>query len=151
MAQCNGGGKRLPLPSNLHRPLGPVAACLPAGRLIYPLTEYLQEGPNVIGSPFAGPAPIGESNLKESGWVSARDGSAATGDSSNASLLRLITGTSFGPPIFHHDDSILSPARRYDANGVLTNSFPLQPGKAYIFFITAPNAVRWRQAVPYMP
>ncbi|MEK7675920.1 MAG: TIGR02597 family protein [Verrucomicrobiota bacterium] len=115
------------------------------------LTEYLKVGPNVIGSPFAGAAPIGTSNLKESGWVSDRDGSAAAGDFSKASLLRLITGTSFGPSVFHHDGSILQPAGWYDANGVLNNSFPLQPGKAYIFFITEPNPVRWRQAVPYVP
>ncbi|MEK7685057.1 MAG: hypothetical protein AAB466_06520, partial [Verrucomicrobiota bacterium] len=108
-------------------------------------------GPNVIGSPFAGAAPIGTGNLKESGWVSDWDGSAAAGDFSKASLLRLITGTSFGPPIFHHDGSILSPAGWYDANGVLNNNFPLQPGKAYIFFMTAGNPVRWRQAVPYAP
>ncbi|MEK7677826.1 MAG: TIGR02597 family protein [Verrucomicrobiota bacterium] len=115
------------------------------------LTEYLKVGPNVIGSPFAADAPIGSSNLKESGWVSDSDGSAAAGDSSKASLLRLITGTSFGPPIFHHDGSILQPAGWYDANGVLNNDFPLQPGRAYIFFITPPSAVRWRQAVPYAP
>ena len=112
------------------------------------LTEYLKVGPNVIGSPFAGAAPIGSSNLKESGWVSDSDGSAAAGDFSKASLLRLITGTSFGPSVFHHDGSILQPAGWYDANGVLNNDFPLQPGRAYIFFITPPNAVRWRQAVP---
>ena len=49
----------------------------------------------------------------------------------------LITGTSFGPSVFYHDGSILQPAGWYDAGGVLNNSFPLQPGKAYIFFITA--------------
>ncbi|MBI4327881.1 MAG: hypothetical protein HY674_21835 [Chloroflexi bacterium] len=108
------------------------------------LTQYLKVGPNVIGSPFAGAAPIGTSNLRESGWVSDRDGSAAGGDSSKASLLRAITGTSFGASVFHHDGSIQSPAGWYDANGVLNNDFPLQPGRAYIFFITPGDAVRWR-------
>ncbi len=112
------------------------------------LTEYLKVGPNVIGSPFAAAAPIGTSGLKESGWVSDHDGSAAAGDWSKASLFRLITGTSFGPSVFHHDGSILSPAGWYDANGVLNNDFPLQPGRAYIFFITAGNPVRWHQAFP---
>ncbi len=117
------------------------------------LTEYLNVGPNIIGLPFAAAAPIGTNNLKESGWVSDHDGSAAAGDFSKASLLRLITGTAFGPPIFHHDGSLTptTGAGWYDAGGVLNNSFPLQPGRAYIFFITPTNAVRWRQAVPYAP
>ena len=89
------------------------------------LTEYLKVGPNVIGSPFAKAAPIGTSNLKESGWVSDSDGAAASGDSSKASLLRLITGTSFGSSVFHHDGSILSPAGWYDANGVLEQQLPV--------------------------
>ncbi len=111
------------------------------------LTEYLNVGPNVIGSPFAAAAPIGTSNLKESGWVSDSDGSAALGNSSKASLLRLVTGTAFGSSVFHHDGS-QAPAGWYDANGVLSNNFPLQPGRAYVFYITPGNAVRWRQAVP---
>ncbi|MBI4325893.1 MAG: formylglycine-generating enzyme family protein, partial [Chloroflexi bacterium] len=115
------------------------------------LTQYLKVGPEVIGSPFASAAPIGTSGLLESGWVSDRDGSAAAGDWSKASLFRLISGTSFEASVFQHDGSILSPAGWYDANGVLNNNYPLQPGSAYIFSITPTNAVRWRQAVPYEP
>ena len=93
----------------------------------------------------------GKGEKVKSSRKSAERSLAAAGDLSKAPFLRLITGTSFGPSVFRHDGSMLSPAGWYDANGVLNNSFPPQPGRAYIFFITPTNAVRWRQAVPYAP
>ncbi len=111
------------------------------------LTQYLQPGPNAVGTPFAGLAPVGTSNLRESGWALDHDYSAATGNYAKADLIRLITGTSFGPALFYHDGTLV-PAGWY-VNGALNNNSPLQPGKAYLFFISGSNPKPWRQVVPY--
>ncbi len=63
------------------------------------MTQYLRPGANVIGIPFAGSAPIGTSNLKVSGWTQDNNFSALSG-SSTADLLPLVTGVSFGTPVF---------------------------------------------------
>jgi uncharacterized protein (TIGR02597 family) len=110
------------------------------------LAHYLRAGPNVVGSPFAGAAPVGVSGLRESGWVDDSTGAAVNGDASAADLFRLIQGTAFGTPVFYHKG--LQPEGWYEGQ-TKNNDFPLQPGSAYIFFMK--NAGRWRQAVPYSP
>ncbi len=111
------------------------------------LTQYLQPGPNAMGMPFAGTAPVGSSNLKDSGWVLDSDASAATGDYSKADLIRPVIGASFGPSIYYHDGTLM-PAGWY-SGGVLNYAWPLEPGHVSMIFITGPNARIWRQAVPY--
>ncbi len=110
------------------------------------VTLYLQPGANVIGLPFAGSAPVGTSNLKESGWTPDNNFSAA-GGVTTADVLRPITGTSFGTPVFYHDGT-LAPAGWYQG-GNLNNQYLLQPGQAYIFLDHGANLKRWRQSVPY--
>ncbi len=110
------------------------------------VTQYLQPGASVIGIPFAGVAAIGTSNLKESGYTQDRNFSAL-GAATTADILRPITGTSFGTPVFYHNGT-LAPAGWYQG-GQLNNNYPLQPGQAYLFLNNGTNLKRWRQAVPY--
>jgi hypothetical protein len=117
---------------------------------VTPLTQYLKPGPNAIGSLFDVSAPIATSNLKESGWNLDTTGAASRNDYSNSDLFRLVTGTSFGNPVWYYNGSNGAPVGWYF--GSATNNYILQPGKAYMFFVKpAANVIRWRQAVPYTP
>ena len=118
------------------RPVRALTTVLVNGQVqVSHLTQYLKSWPQcdwfaVCGRrPDWNERPVGIGLGERQRWVSLAPAIRPKRLSSASSR-----GTSFGPSIFHHDGSILSPAGWYDANGVLNDSFPLQPGKAYIFF-----------------
>jgi hypothetical protein len=89
-------------------------------------------------------APIGTSNLKESGWISDSDFDVLA---TQEDVGRVVTGTSFGQDIFHHDGS-LDTAGWY-VGGVLNNTFGLQTQRGFILFRKGPSTLVWRQSVPF--
>jgi uncharacterized protein (TIGR02597 family) len=112
------------------------------------LSHYLEEGANPVGSPFPAGAPIGTSNLKESGWISDLNFLINT---SQEDVARKVTGASLTDQVYHHQD--VNPALTgWYVGGVLSNEYALVPGTGYIFYLKpGGGALRWRQAVPYTP
>jgi len=110
------------------------------------LTRYLSTGANAVGSVFPVNAPVGTSNLKESGWVSDNDEDPI---SAQEDVGRSVVGTTFSTTFYHHDGS--STDAGWYAGGVLNNAFPFEPGKGAILFRkTTAGALVWRQAPPFV-
>jgi uncharacterized protein (TIGR02597 family) len=111
------------------------------------LSSYLVPGANPTGAVFPINAPIGGSNLKDSGWISDVNFDILA---SEDDFGRAVVGTSFGIDFFHYagpDD-----VNGWYVGGNLNNNFPIEPTRGYMLF-RRPGAgtLIWRQNVPFTP
>jgi uncharacterized protein (TIGR02597 family) len=109
-------------------------------------TQYLVAGPNAIGPVFPVPAPIGASQLKESGFLSDLNGEVLTTEESVAYLMN---GSFFGTQLFHYAGPAADPGWYLD--GEPNNAAPIEPTRAYTVFHKGPGLLVWRQPPPFVP
>ena len=109
-------------------------------------TQYLAVGPNAIGPVFPVPAPIGASQLKESGFLSDLNGEVLTTEDSVAYLMN---GSFFGTQLFHYAGPDADAGWYVD--GEFNNAAPIEPTRAYTVFHKGPGLLVWRQPSPLVP
>jgi uncharacterized protein (TIGR02597 family) len=109
------------------------------------LTHYLRPGANSIGTGFATPAAVGNSDLSEAGWISDANGFP---NITEEDLIRTVAGTGFEKDIFHHNSgNALADTGWYVAD-TLNNDWQFEVGKGYFVFIKGPEMLVWRQKAP---
>lgn len=133
-------------PIMLFRKTGsPALNLLSAGHVqAFPLTHYLQPGPNPVATGFPLDVPIGTSGLVQAGWKADVDGSASVQDED---LLYTVQGTSFADEVFLHDGSLAPPG--WYANGSADEYFPLDSAQGFVIFVQNSAGLRWRQPAPF--
>jgi len=109
------------------------------------MTHYFDPGPNLFGLPFPCSAPITNSHLLNSGWLVDTNGFPFT---TQEDLIRRVEGVSYTAPIYYSTKNGTNSWLCGNIN-TPTNGFAFLPTVGYMFLIKGPDALRWRQEVPF--